>query len=342
MRILVTGGLGFIGSNFIRYMLQTSPEIRIINLDLQTYAGNPENLKDVSGDKRYFWVRGDISDPAIARQAMAGCEAVVHFAAESHVDRSILDPGPFLKTNVLGTQVLLDAARAEKVKRFIHVSTDEVYGSISGRRRSSEKDPLFPNSPYAASKAASDHLARAAFITHGLPVIITRASNNFGPYQYPEKALPLMITNFLENKPYPLYGDGLNVRDWLYVKDHVAAIAYVLKHGEVGGIYNIGGDTSLKNKELVSCVRKIMGISPSLVASVPDRLGHDRRYALNDSKLRKLGFKFAHPFEKALFETIEWYKTHESWWRPLKKSDGYAAYYQKQYEKGTVPFSEIR
>ncbi len=340
MKVLVTGGLGFIGSNFIRHILNAEKDLHVVNLDLQTYAGNPENLRDIAGDKRYFWIRGDIADSSIVRQAMAGCEAVVHFAAESHVDRSILDPGPFLQTNVIGTQVLLDAARAEKVKRFIHVSTDEVYGSISGRRRSTEKDPLFPNSPYAASKAASDHLARAAFITHKLPVIITRASNNFGPYQYPEKALPLMITNFLENKPYPLYGDGLNVRDWLYVKDHVAAIAYVLKHGEAGEIYNIGGDTSLKNKELVSYVRKMMGISPSLVTPVSDRPGHDRRYALNDSKLRKLGFKFAHPFETALQETIEWYKTHESWWRPLKKSDGYVTYYQKQYKKGTVPFSK--
>ncbi len=339
MKILVTGGLGFIGSNFIRYTLKNSPETHVVNLDLQTYAGNPENLKDLSGDKRYFWVRGDISEPAIVGQAMAGCEAVVHFAAESHVDRSILDPGPFLKTNVFGTQVLLDAARAEKVKRFIHVSTDEVYGSIPGRRRSTEKDPLFPNSPYAASKAASDHLARAAFMTHGLPVIITRASNNFGPYQYPEKAMPLMITNFLENKSYPLYGDGLNVRDWLYVKDHVAAIAYVLRKGVPGEIYNIGGDTSLKNKELVSYVRKMMEISPSLVASVPDRPGHDRRYALNDSKLRKLGFKFQYPFEKALKETIDWYKTCPSWWKPLKESGGYRDYYQKQYLKKSVSLS---
>ncbi len=341
MKILVTGGLGFIGSNFIRHVLATQADAQIVNLDIQTYAGNPENLKDIAGDKRYFWVQADITDPALVGRAMSGADAVVHFAAESHVDRSILDPGPFLKTNVIGTQVLLDAARLEKIKKFIHVSTDEVYGSIPGKRRSTEKDGLFPNSPYAASKAASDCLARAAFVTHQLPVIITRASNNFGPYQYPEKALPLMITNFFEGKTYPLYGDGLNVRDWLYVKDHVAALAYILKEGTPGEIYNIGGDTSLKNKELVLKVREIMKIPPSLVARVPDRPGHDRRYALNDSKLRKLGFEFKHSFEEALFQTIEWYKTHESWWQPLKKSGGYAAYYQKQYKKGTAPFSKL-
>ncbi len=339
MKILVTGGLGFIGSNFIRHILFAEKNIRVVNLDLQTYAGNPENLKDIAGDERYFWVRADISDPVLVAQAMAGCDAVVHFAAESHVDRSILDPGPFLKTNVIGTQVLLDAARAEKVARFIHVSTDEVYGSIPGKHRSTEKDGLFPNSPYAASKAASDCLARAAFVTHQLPVITTRASNNFGPYQYPEKALPLMITNFLEGKPYPLYGDGLNIRDWLYVKDHAEAIAFLLQKGTPGEIYNIGGETSLKNKEMVARVREIMKIPASMVTRVPDRPGHDRRYALNDSKLRRLGFKFKYPFEEALAQTIEWYKAREDWWRPLKQTGGYAAYYQKQYKKGTVPFS---
>jgi dTDP-glucose 4,6-dehydratase len=333
VKILITGGLGFIGSNFVRHILKSDGGVSIVNLDLKTYAGNPANLAEFSGNSRYRWVKGDIADPKAVARAMKGCVAVVHFAAESHVDRSILDPGPFLRTNVIGTQVLLDAARAEKVKRFIHVSTDEVYGSIEGSHLSTEKDPLFPNSPYAASKAASDHLARAAFVTHGLPVIITRASNNFGPYQFPEKALPLMITNFLEGRAYPLYGDGLNVRDWLYVLDHVAAIAYLLKKGAPGEIYNIGGGSSLKNKELVVQVRKVMNVPESLVERVADRLGHDKRYALDDTKLRRLGFKFKYPFARALESTIAWYKDHPSWWRPLKKSGSYQSYYGKQYKK---------
>ncbi len=333
MKILVTGGLGFIGSNFIRHILTAENNIQIVNIDLQTYAGNPSNLKDISGDSRYSWIRADISDPISVFRAMSGCDVVVHFAAESHVDRSISNPSLFLKTNIIGTQVLLDAARNEKIKKFIHVSTDEVYGSIPGKRRATEKAGLFPNSPYAASKASSDCLARAAFVTHRLPVIITRASNNFGPYQHPEKAIPLMITNFIENKTYPLYGDGLNVRDWLYVEDHTSALIYLLKNGIPGEIYNIGGKTALKNKELVSRVCKIMKISSSMVVNVPDRLGHDQRYAIDSSKLINLGFKFKHPFEKAIEETINWYQTHAGWWETIKKSKEYSDYYRKQYEK---------
>lgn len=257
-------------------------------------------------------------------------DAVVHFAAESHVDRSILDPTAFLRTNVIGTQVLLEAALRAKIGRFVHVSTDEVYGSVA-RGHSKEGDPLEPNSPYAASKAGSDLVARAYFVTHKLPVVVTRASNNFGPYQYPEKALPLLITNLIDGLPFPLYGDGRQVRDWLYVLDHVRAIDLILRKAPAGEIYNIGGTHSCTNKELVGRVCDLMGKPRSLITRVADRPGHDRRYALDCSKLRRLGFRHAHPFGKALEETINWYRAHESWWRPLKKAGGYRDYYRRQY-----------
>lgn len=330
MRLLVTGGLGFIGSNFVRHHLAENPGDAIVNLDLCTYAGNPANLEDLRAGRRYSWVRGDIADPKAVDQAMAGCEAVVHFAAESHVDRSILEPGVFLRTNVLGTQVLLDAALRRKVRRFVHVSTDEVYGSVE-KGLSREGDPLEPNSPYAASKAASDLLVRSYGVTFGLPAVITRASNNFGPYQFPEKALPLMITNWMEGRPFPLYGDGLNVRDWVYVLDHVRAIGLVLRKGRIGEVYNIGGTCSITNRELVARVRDIMGVGPGMVTSVPDRPGHDRRYALDCSKLKRLGFRHKTRFADALARTVEWYGMHPEWWRPLKERKGYKGYYKKQY-----------
>ena len=330
MKLLVTGGLGFIGSNFVRWSLKRYPSLRIVNLDLRTYAGNPANLKGMDGASRHAWVRGDIADPKTVAKAMRGVDAVVHFAAESHVDRSILDASAFLRTNVTGTQVLLDAARAEGVERFVHVSTDEVYGSVE-RGESKETDPLLPNSPYAASKAASDLMARAAFVTHKMPVLVTRCSNNFGPYQFPEKALPLMITNWLDGIPFPLYGDGLNIRDWVHVTDHCRGVDLVLRKGTPGEIYNIGGTASLTNKQLIERVRRIMGVPPTLVTPVPDRKGHDRRYAVDCAKLRRLGFRHETTFEEALRRTVAWYRANESWWRPLKGRKDVKTYYKANY-----------
>ncbi|MCX5795680.1 MAG: dTDP-glucose 4,6-dehydratase [Elusimicrobia bacterium] len=330
MRLLVTGGLGFIGSNFIRHLLAADRRARIVNLDLCTYAGNPANLADLSRHPRYRWVRGDIADPKVVGRCIEGAEAVVHFAAETHVDRSILDAAAFLRTNVIGTQVLLDAALRHKVGRFVHVSTDEVYGSVA-RGLSREGDRLEPNSPYAASKAASDLLVRSYVRTHGLPAVVTRASNNFGPYQYPEKALPLMVTNWIDGQPFPLYGDGRNVRDWLFVLDHARALWLILRRGRPGEIYNIGGTYSSTNLGLIEQVRRIMGVGPQHVRRVPDRPGHDRRYALDCSKLKSLGFRHAYGFTQALQATVDWYRSNEAWWRPLKKGGGYRRYYSRQY-----------
>jgi len=330
VKLLVTGGLGFIGSNFVRWSLKRYPTLRIVNLDLRTYAGNPLNLKGMAGASRHRWVKGDVADPKAVDKAMQGADAVVHFAAESHVDRSILDASAFLRTNVVGTQVMLDAARRHKVRRFVHVSTDEVYGSVE-TGESVETDPLLPNSPYAASKAASDLVARAAFITHGLPVMTTRCSNNFGPYQFPEKALPLMITNWLEGKPFPLYGDGLNVRDWVHVTDHCRAVDLVLRKGVPGEIYNIGGTASLTNKKLIEAVRGIMGVDASLVTPVADRKAHDRRYAVDCTKLWRMGFRHEKTFEASMRATIGWYRDNEWWWRPLKSRGDVKTYYKKNY-----------
>jgi len=332
MKILVTGGLGFIGSNFIRYMLRRYPSVRIVNLDKQTYAGNPASLRDVEEDPRYRYHRGDICDAEAVDKAIRGVDAVAHFAAESHVDKSILDAGAFLQTNVIGTQILLDAALRHEVGRFLHVSTDEVYGSVA-KGHSTEDDPLLPNSPYAASKAASDLLVRSYIVTHKLPAVVSRASNNFGPYQYPEKALPLLITNFLDDVPFPLYGDGRNVRDWLYVLDHARALDLILREGEIGGIYNVGGSYSSTNRELIDRVRRLMDKPRDLVRRVPDRPGHDRRYALDCSKLRRLGWRPETEFRRALADTIGWYRTNETWWRSLKLKGGYRDYYKKQYGK---------
>ena len=328
MKVLVTGGLGFIGSNFIRAALKARPSWKIVNLDAHTYAGNPANLADIK--TRYQWIKADIRDPKAVDRAMKGCELVVHFAAETHVDRSILDASAFLTTNIIGTQVLLDAAMRHKVRRFLHVSTDEVYGTIP-KGFSKEGDLLEPNSPYAASKAASDLLVRSYFVTHKAPVVTTRASNNYGPYQYPEKALPLMISNFMDGKPFPMYGDGRQVRDWLHVVDHARAILLVLEKGVLGDVYNIGGSYTCENRELIAKVLKLMGKDASLVTRVEDRKGHDRRYALDCSKLKRLGFKHAYDFEKGLRETIAWYVANEKWWRPLKVGGGYRAYYKAAY-----------
>ncbi|KAF5063519.1 dTDP-glucose 4,6-dehydratase [anaerobic digester metagenome] len=320
MRILVTGGLGFIGSNFIRQMLEEHPGDSIVNLDKITYAGNPENLKDIAGDPRYTFVRGDICDPGVVGSVFREhpIDAVVHFAAESHVDRSIEDASVFVRTNVLGTHVLLEAALSHGVGRFIHVSTDEVYGSIkSGSFR--ETDNLNPSSPYSASKAASDLLARSYYITHNLPVIVTRCTNNFGPYQYPEKLIPLFATNLLEGKKVPVYGTGKNVRDWIYVLDHCRAIDFVLRHGEPGEIYNIGGDNEKSNLEITGGILRALGKDESMVEYVRDRPGHDWRYSLDSSKLRAMGWKPEFDFETALRATVQWYTGNEWWWRPLKR-----------------------
>jgi len=320
VRLLVTGGLGFIGSNFIRQMLEEHPEDSIVNLDKVTYAGNPENLRDIAGDPRYTFIRGDICDQDLVGSVFREhqIDAVVHFAAESHVDRSIEDASVFVRTNVLGTHVLLEEALGCGVERFVHVSTDEVYGSIrSGSFR--EIDNLNPSSPYSASKAASDLLARSYYITHDLPVIVTRCTNNFGPYQYPEKLIPLFVTNLLDGKKVPVYGTGKNVRDWIYVLDHCRALDFVLRHGEPGEIYNIGGDNEKSNLEITEGILRVLGKDESMIEYVRDRPGHDWRYSLDSSKLRSMGWKPEFDFEAALQATVEWYVENAWWWRPLKQ-----------------------
>jgi len=330
MKIAVTGGLGFIGSNFIRHILERHPGWKVLNIDKKTYAANPANLDGVPKE-RCRWLRADIADREKMKEALSGIDAVVHFAAETHVDRSILSPGEFIKTNVVGTHSLLEAALANKIKKFVHIGTDEVYGSLS-RGFAREGDPLSPNSPYSASKAAADLLARSYFATFGLPVVITRCTNNFGPRQHPEKALPLLITNAFEDKPFPLYGDGKNVRDWIYVGDHASAVELVLLKGRPGEIYNIGGGNELANVDLIAAALKIMGKPASLVKKVADRPGHDRRYALDCSKIKKeLGWKPAHSFKAALEETIVWYAENKNWWRGLKGGAAFRAYSKKQY-----------
>ena len=330
MKILVTGGAGFIGSNFVRHVLTAHPDDAVINFDKLTYAGNLENLRDVETDPRYRFVRGDIGDRAQVLEAMEGVDAVVHFAAETHVDRSNAGAAEFLSTNVTGTFTLLEAARELKVARFVAIGTDEVYGSIA-KGAARELDPLNPSNPYSASKAAADLLARAYWTTHRLPVIVTRSSNNFGPYQYPEKVIPLFITNAIEDKPLPLYGDGKNVRDWLYVLDNCAAIDLVLRKGKEGEIYNIGGSHEVENIVLTRQVLHLVGKPETLITPVVDRPGHDRRYALDSGKAHGLGWKPTHTFPKALEATVNWYKDHEAWWKPIK-SGAFRAYYEKQYQ----------
>jgi dTDP-glucose 4,6-dehydratase len=316
-KLLVTGGAGFIGSNFIRKVMQKYPDLHVTNLDALTYAGNLNNLSDVSNNPRYTFVKGDICDAATVVKCMQGADAVVHFAAESHVDNSITGPSVFERTNVLGTLTLLEAARQSRIQRFVHVSTDEVYGSrLTGEF--SEEDSIAPSSPYSAAKAASDLFVQAYHKTYGVPVIITRSSNNFGPYQHPEKLIPLFVTNLLEGKKVPLYGDGMNVRDWIHVEDNCDAIDFVLRNGQVGEIYNIAGTTSLPNIEITKSILTALGKDESHIEYVKDRPGHDRRYAITDKKLRALGWKPKHDFNTALAQTIAWYKANEKWWKPLK------------------------
>lgn len=333
MRILVTGGAGFIGSNFVHYWLKKHPADKITVLDLLTYAGNLENLSNVAKNKNYQFVKGDIRATKTVDQLMAKTNLVVHFAAESHVDRSITGPAEFIQTNIVGTQILLDTAVKHKIKHFHHVSTDEVYGSLplNSGQKFTETSQLSPNSPYAASKAASDLLVRAYHQTYGLRTTITNTSNNYGPYQYPEKLIPLMTLNALHNRPLPVYGDGKNVRDWIHVEDHCRGIDLVIKKGQPGETYCIGGDSEQSNIIVVKKILAILKAPKSLITYVKDRPGHDRRYAIDSAKVKKLGFKHAHTFDSGLKATVEWYLQHRDWWESLLNQE-YKKYYQKQYE----------
>jgi dTDP-glucose 4,6-dehydratase len=329
VKLLVTGGSGFIGSNFVRHVLAAHPGDSIVNLDKLTYAGNPANLKDVEGDTRYAFVHGDICDAKLVRDVAKGADAVINFAASTHVDRSLMEPDEFLRTDVFGVFTLLEAVKDLKIPRLLHISTDEVYGSVE-RGSSREGDPLRPSNPYSASKAGGDLLALAYWQTHRVPVVITRSSNNFGPSQYPEKVVPLFITNALEDTPLPLYGDGRNVRDWLYVLDNCAAIDLVLRQGHDGEVYNIGGGHEVENIVLTRQILHLTGKPETLIQPVKDRPGHDRRYSVDSKKVRQLGWAPRHKFGDALAATVAWYREHEAWWRPLKSGE-FRAYYAKQY-----------
>ncbi len=331
--ILVTGGMGFIGSNFVRYVLREHPAARVVNLDKVTYAGNPRNLADVAEDSRYTFVRADVCDAEAVREALSTHRAdqIVHFAAETHVDRSILEAGDFIRTNVEGTRVLLDAARKGRVRRFLHVSTDEVYGSLGAFGAFTEASPLQPNSPYAASKTGADVLVRAYHVTFGLPAIITRTCNNYGPYQFPEKFIPLMIVNAFRGEPLPIYGDGLYVREWLHVEDHCRALAAVLSLGKPGEVYNIGSGEERANLEVAREILRLTGRPETLLTCVKDRPGHDRRYALDHVKIRaELGWAPAISFTNGLRHVVEWYRRNEAWWREILSGE-YRAYYERQY-----------
>lgn len=335
MKILVTGGAGFIGSNFVTFMMNKYPDYQIINLDALTYAGNLENLEAVKNHSNYSFVKADIADTAAIETVMQqGVDAVINFAAESHVDRSIIDPQIFVRTNVLGTQVLLDAARKYNVPKFVQISTDEVYGTLGETGLFTETTPLAPNSPYSASKAGGDLLVRAYHETFGMNVNITRCSNNYGPYQFPEKLIPLMISNALNDKPLPVYGDGLNIRDWLYVEDHCSAIDLVLHQGVAGEVYNIGGNNERTNIQIVGTILEFLGKPESLIKYVQDRLGHDRRYGIDATKITtELGWEPQYPFNKGIKETIEWYLNNKTWWQRIQSGE-YQDYYAKQYGPG--------
>ena len=317
-RLLITGGAGFIGSNFIRHILNKYDDYHIVNLDKLTYAGNPDNLKDISKDKRYKFVKGDIADAKVVEKVAQDCEVIVNFAAETHVDRSIHGAAEFVRTNVFGTYALLEAAKKLGAQLVIQISTDEAYGSIA-EGSFKETDPLAPNSPYSATKASGDLLARSYFVTYKLPVIITRSSNNFGPNQYPEKVIPLFITNLLQNKKVPLYADGMNVRDWLYVIDNCEAIDLIMHKGRTGEIYNIGGATEITNLELTYNILEMLGKDKGSIEYVKDRPGHDKRYSLDITKLKGLGWHPRHDFKEALEATIDWYRDNKPWWTKLIK-----------------------
>ncbi|HVP66959.1 MAG TPA: dTDP-glucose 4,6-dehydratase [Anaeromyxobacteraceae bacterium] len=333
MRVLVTGGSGFIGSNLVRLLLAERPGWRVVNLDRLTYAGNPENLADLSGHPAYRFVKGDICDGALVGGLLREekVEAILHLAAESHVDRSILEPAVFIETNVRGTQVLLEAARELQVGRFLQVSTDEVYGSLGPTGLFTEETPLAPSSPYSASKAGSDLLALAYAHTFRVPVVVTRCSNNYGPYQFPEKLIPLMIANALRDEPLPVYGDGMNVRDWIHVEDHCRGLLAALERGKAGEVYNLGGRSERHNIDIVRQVLGILGKPESLIRFVKDRPGHDRRYAIDPSKAeRELGFSPRRRFEEGLRDTVAWYRDQRGWWERVLSGE-YRAYYERQY-----------
>ncbi len=330
-KVLVTGGAGFIGSNFVRYLLDHHSDYYVVNFDKLTYAGNLENLSDISSNPNYKFVKGDIcNQKQVEKVVSSGIDVIVNFAAETHVDRSILSPQDFIKTDVIGTQILLEAVKKFKIKRYIQISTDEVYGSIK-RGSFTEESQIKPNSPYSASKAGGDLLVMSYYKTYGLPVIITRSSNNFGPYQYPEKLIPFFITQALSNKKVPLYGDGKNVRNWLYVEDNCSALDLVMKKGKIGEVYNIGGSVEVENIRIAEGILKLLGKSKKLIKYVADRPGHDRRYSLNSSKVRKLGWKSNPDFDRDLSQTVAWYVENRSWWEKLvKKQDDF----KKKWYKG--------
>ncbi len=329
--VLVTGGCGFIGSNFIRHLLESRRDMKVTNLDALTYAGNLANLADLSEDPRYRFLHGDITDRDLVRTAMRGMDAVFNFAAESHVDRSIHDSGPFVRTNVLGTQVLLDAVRECNIPRYVQISTDEVYGSLGPTGYFTEETPLAPSSPYSASKAAADLLVRSYVHTFGLPAIVTRCSNNYGPYQFPEKLLPLFITNLLHDQPVPIYGDGQNVRDWIHVRDHCEAIELAWREGKPGEVYNVGGRCERTNLQITHTLLDLLDKPKTLIRFVKDRPGHDRRYAIDCSKIeRELGWRPRVSFEEGLKETIHWYQEHSDWINNIKSGE-YLRYYERQY-----------
>jgi len=329
VRLVVTGGAGFIGSNFVRFMLRRYDDLEVVNLDKLTYAGNLDNLRDVEDDPRYTFVRGDICDASVVRAALRGADAVVNFAAETHVDRSISGPQDFIRTDVLGTHTLLEAVRELGIARYLQISTDEVYGSTETGSFTEDSD-LAPSSPYSASKAGADLLVLAYHRTFATPVVITRSSNNYGPWQYPEKIVPLFITNAIDDQSLPVYGDGLNVRDWLYVDDNCAGIDAVLREGALGEVYNIGGGNEVDNLTLTRQILELLGKSADLIRFVTDRPGHDRRYSIDCAKLRSLGWRPATAFETAMEHTVSWYRDNPDWWRKIKSGE-WRAYYEQQY-----------